>query len=350
MDELSKNKSQTITKEKHSRFLRNIIVKGYKLYDEISIELDNRNIIVGPNGSGKSAFLSIFDMLHHLAIGEFQIYVERQGGAAEILHGGPDKTKEIEIEIWFEDENTTDKDGYAIRLSYEHNRLLITEEAVLYETKGQTKPVREVISKYPHTESVLKSWAITNKNKKCYVYQDFVSSIVYHFCDTGWTSRMKGSVDIYQTDKLWWDGGNIAAYLYYLQMMYPESYQEIVNTIRKVSQSFVDFHLKPNDKSNPPILRLEWICQENRIHPPQSLSDGTLRFICLSTLLLQPPQKMPSIILIDEPEIGLHQSAIEILDGMIKNASKHRTVIVTTHSEELQKEVNSQILFSDINK
>jgi len=115
-----------------------------------------------------------------LAIGEFQIYVERQGGAAEILHGGPDKTKEIEIEIWFEDENTTDKDGYAIRLSCEHNRLLITEEAVLYETNGQTKPVREVISKYPHTESVLKSWAITNKNKKCYVYKDFVSSYNLH--------------------------------------------------------------------------------------------------------------------------------------------------------------------------
>jgi predicted ATPase len=337
MNELSQVKNQTITEGIRRRFIKKIKVKGYKLYDELSIELDKRNIIAGPNGSGKSAFLSIFDMLHYLAIGEFQLYVERQGGAAELLHGGPDKTKEIELEVWFEDENTMDKDGYAIKLVYDHNRLLIAKEELLYEHSGHLNPIRKVISKYFGTESVLRSWAIKNKDGKCYVYQDFVSSTVYHFCDTGWTSRMKGLVDIYQADRLWWDGGNIAAYLYYLQMKYPETYQEIVNTVRKFSSSFVDFHLKPNDRHNPPSLRLEWVGQDNRIHSPQSLSDGTLRFICLSTLLLQPAEKMPSIILIDEPEIGLHPSAIEPLNEMIKNASKHRTVIVATHSEALQK-------------
>ncbi len=337
MKELNKDKNPTCMERVSNRFLKSIRVKGYKLYDDFSIELDRYNFITGPNGSGKSAFLSIFDMLHHLAIGDFQIYVERQGGVSEILHGGSEKTKEIEIEVWFEDESTLNRDGYEVKLRLDHNILRIKEEAVLYQDKGQTSITREVISIGSPLESDLWSWVRENKDKKCYVYQDFLSSIVYHFCDTGWTSRIKSSVDIYQTDRLWWDGGNIAAYLYYLQRTYPEAYQEIVNTIRQVFEQLVDFHLVPYERVNPPRVRLQWIDKDNRIRLPESLSDGTLRFICLSTLLLQPIQKMPSIILIDEPEIGLDPSAEEILREMIKNASKHRTVIVATYSKELQK-------------
>jgi len=337
MEELNKDKSLTNMKEKGSRFLKSIRVKGYKLYDEINMELDKLNILTGSNGSGKSAFLSIFDMLHHLVIGDFEIYVERQGGAAEILHGGPEKTKRIEIEVWFEDESTLNRDGYEVKLFLDHNLLRIKEEAVLYQDKGQTSITRKVISIGCPTESKLPIWINKNKGRECYIYQDFLSSIIYHFCDTGWTSRMKTTVDIYQTDKLWWDGGNIAAYLYYLQRTYLEAYQGIVNTIRQVFEQFVDFHLVPYERANPPTVRLKWIDQDNRIRPPEALSDGTLRFICLSTLLLQPLPKMPSIILIDEPEIGLDPSAQEILREMIKNASKYRTVIIATHSEELQR-------------
>jgi len=346
MKEMDKDKNPNEMGKEGSRFLKSIRVKGYKIFDDFSLELDRYNFIAGPNGSGKSAFLSIFDMFHHLAKGEFQLYVERQGGAAEILHGGPEKTKEIEIEVWFEDESTMSRDGYEIKLSLSYNRLLIAEEALLYQDKGSTNLVREVLRKYKSYESELATWVRLNKGKKCYVYQDFLSSIVYHFCDTGWTSRMKSTVDIYQTDRLWWDGGNIAAYLYYLQRTYLEAYQGIVNTIRQVFEQFVDFHLVPYERANPPTVRLKWIDQDNRIRPPEALSDGTLRFICLSTLLLQPIQKMPSIILIDEPEIGLDPSAEEILRGMIKNASMHRTVIVATHSEVLQKRPNlSEYLF-----
>ena len=334
---MDKDKNPNEMGKEGSRFLKSIRVKGYKIFDDFSLELDRYNFIAGPNGSGKSAFLSIFDMFHHLAKGEFQLYVERQGGVAEILHGGTEKTKEIELEVWFEDESTLNKDGYKVKLFLDYNRLLIAEEVLLYQDKEQTSITREIICKYPHTESELGKWSRVNKNKKCYVYQDFLSSIVYHFCDTGEESRMKRLVNIHQVDRLWRDGGNVAAYLYHFQRNYPESYQEIVNTIRQVFNQFVNFHLVPNERSNSPTVCLKWVDQDNRIRTPVSLSDGTLRFICLSTLLLQPPPKMPSIILIDEPEIGLDPSAEEILREMLKNVSKHRTVIVATHSEVLQR-------------
>jgi predicted ATPase len=337
MKEMKKDENPTSMEGTGNRFLKSVRVKGYKLYDDFSIELDRYNFITGPNGSGKSAFLSIFDMLHHLAKGEFQLYVERQGGPAEILHDGPEKTKEIEIEVWFEDESTTNRDGYEVKLYLDYNQLRIKEEAVLYQDKEQTNITREVTTKCCLAESELWKWVRKNRSKKCYVYQDFLSSIVYHFCDTGWTSRIKGWVDINQVDRLWWDGGNIAAYLYDLQKTYPESYQTIVSTIKILFDELADFHLVPDERGNPPRVRLNWISQDNRIRPPEALPDGILRFICLSTLLLQPLEKMPSIVLIDEPEIGLDQSAEETLRKMLRYVSKHRTVIIATHSKELQK-------------
>jgi predicted ATPase len=228
------------------------------------------------------------------------------------------------------------RDGYEVKLFLDHNLLRIKEEAILYQDKGQNNITREVTTKRGRPESQLWVWVNENKSRKCYVYQDFLSSIVYHFCDTGWTSRIKSSVDIYQVDKLWWDGGNVAAYLYHLQKNYPESYQAIVDTIKVLFDEFADFYLVPNEKVVPPRVRLNWISQDNRICSPESLSDGILRFICLSTLLLQPLEKMPSIVLIDEPEIGLNQSAEEMLRKMLWDASKYRTVIIATHSQELQ--------------
>jgi len=63
-----------------------------------------------------------------------------------------------------------------------------------------------------------------------------------------------------------------------------------------------------------------------------SLSDGTLRFICLATLLLQPTQKRPSPIILDEPELGLHPYAIAMWASMVKAAATETQIIISTQS------------------
>lgn len=65
------------------------------------------------------------------------------------------------------------------------------------------------------------------------------------------------------------------------------------------------------------------------------LSDGSLRFIALATLLLQPESNLPAIVIIDEPELGLHPYAITLLASMIHHASQYRQVIVATQSPAL---------------
>ena len=60
------------------------------------------------------------------------------------------------------------------------------------------------------------------------------------------------------------------------------------------------------------------------------LSDGTIRFICLTTLLLQP--NPPTMILIDKPELGLHPFALNLLASLFRIASKKTQIIASTQS------------------
>ncbi|MEA2085387.1 MAG: AAA family ATPase [Thermodesulfobacteriota bacterium] len=143
-------------------------------------------------------------------------------------------------------------------------------------------------------------------------------------------------------DYLRFDAANIAPFLYELKNpstpRHPSLkkknqnvYKQIVDTIRLVTPFFDDFILKPNKNEK---VRLRWR-QKGSDYPlkPHHLSDGTLRFICLTTALLQPDP--PSTIIIDEPELGLHPYAIEILAELIQATSKKTQLIVSTQSPAL---------------
>ena len=120
----------------------------------------------------------------------------------------------------------------------------------------------------------------------------------------------------------------MAAFLYSIQDT-PE-YERIVQTIQRVAPFFHDFILV-SDKNNKEQIRLRWKHKGSDAYfDANGLSDGTLRFICLTALLLQP--ELPKVILLDEPELGLHPYALQILAGMLKSASNGAQIIVSTQS------------------
>jgi len=153
---------------------------------------------------------------------------------------------------------------------------------------------------------------------------------VYHFHDTSDTANVKRLQAINDNVKLRHDAGNLAAFLYKLKKTSPKHYKLILNIIRQVAPFFGDFHLRPFPE-NPHKIQLEWT-EKGSDYPfiANDLSDGTLRFISLATLLLQP--QMPTTILIDEPELGLHPYAISILAGLFRVASQRCQLIVSTQS------------------
>jgi len=128
------------------------------------------------------------------------------------------------------------------------------------------------------------------------------------------------------------DGANLAAFLYYLKLKHETSYSLIRRTVQRVAPFFDDFLLEPL-RLKPDTIRLEWRHKGSDAYfDASSLSDGSLRFIALATLFLQPEVYRPSVILVDEPELGLHPYAITMLASLIKQASFKTQVIVSTQS------------------
>ncbi|MCY4225400.1 MAG: AAA family ATPase [Bacteroidetes bacterium] len=150
------------------------------------------------------------------------------------------------------------------------------------------------------------------------------------------TSRIKQTCNLYDNDQLTQDAGNLAAYLYMLQKRHLPNYELIQRAVRRICPRFKEFALRPNPL-NPDTIRLEWYehGSDYRFSAHQ-LSDGTLRFMSLATLLLQPD--LPSVILVDEPELGLHPSALTIIAGLMHSCASRTQLILTTQSASFLNE------------
>lgn len=308
--------------------LDTITVKGYKSIAAIErLKLGAINVVIGPNGSGKSNFIGLFAFLHAIRDGRLQDYVIKAGGADKMLHFGSKVTNQVQIRISFKDE----RNQYAIHLEpTDADELVPSFEVVYFWDKSKySQPYSEVIGRVGKEAgiSVQKSSNVVN-----YVRDHLDSWRLYHFHDTSSSSPMKKTADINDNHHLRPDGSNLAAFLYYLREKHEASYSLIRRTVQRVAPFFDDFQLEPQ-KLNPDKIRLEWRHKGSDAYfDAPSLSDGTLRFIALATLLLQPESYRPSVILVDEPELGLHPYAITLLASLIKQASTKTQVIISTQS------------------
>ena len=155
---------------------------------------------------------------------------------------------------------------------------------------------------------------------------------IYHFHDTGPFSPFKKTNQLHDNHELHPDGSNLAAFLYLLHAKYESSYHLIRSAVQLVAPFFSDFALEP-EELNKETLLFGWRAEgSDAVFSASALSDGSLRFIALATLLLQPDKFRPSIILLDEPELGLHPYAITMLDSLIKQAAVETQIILATQS------------------
>lgn len=305
--------------------LRTLAVTGYKSIKDLPLfELKNLNVLIGANGAGKSNLISLFRLLAALSQGNLQKHVQSQGGPDTLLFGGRKRTPELSASFAF-GSNT-----YELILEpTADNRLIFTSEQVGF--KGDfTDNYREVRG-VAHPETTLLG---TGTSVQRYVLEALQSWRVYHFHDTGDTATVKRTHASNDNLLLKPDAANLAAYLTRLRSQFPDAYRSIVATVRLAAPFFGDFvHRDPL----PQTVELEWtdVSDPDTPYRAHVLSDGTLRFICLTTLLLQPTSLLPDTILIDEPELGLHPYAITLLSEMLKQVATQKQVIVSTQSVEL---------------
>ena len=120
--------------------------------------------------------------------------------------------------------------------------------------------------------------------------------------------------------------------LYVYQQQHEVVYKRIVSAVRKIMPDFGDFDLAPS-RLNPNEIFLNWRKKgSDYLFGPHQISDGTLRVMAILTLLLQPEDDLPDVIILDEPELELHPHALEIVAGLLRAVSEKTQVIVATQS------------------
>jgi predicted ATPase len=309
-----------------------LVIKGYKSIESLDLTMGRLNVLIGANGAGKSNFIGFFRLIWNILDSNLQNCVGLTGGPDAMLHFGRKGTRELIGELYF------GNNGYQFTLQpTSDNRLMFAREALWWNVTGEWRPGSgHFETKFAGRSSYGQIWD--------YVVPAMRSWRVYHFHDTSSTALVKQVHGVNDNIYLRDDASNLAAFLLRIRESFPEHYSRIVKTVRLVAPFFGDFLLRPSPFNNEKI-QLEWVEQGKDVpFTASELSDGTLRFICLATVLLQPKVLMPATVLIDEPELGLHPFAVTVLGGLMKSAAVNNQLIISTQSVELVNEFDIEDL------
>jgi len=324
--------------------LQQLTVKGFKSLKDVTVDFNDLNVLIGANGAGKSNFIQVFELLNNIAQQRLQHYVTMRGGANILLHHGSKKTPLIHLDIQFSETTPEESKNLYYKTwltNTDNDRLLFYEEKGGDPDPTNTQMVlideRQISSGGFESNLLTYVYNTTSSTDVRSTLQTIQTAFndwkVYHFHDTSRNAKLRQMCEINQNLFFWQDGGNLPAFLYLLQQTQPSHYKRIVKTVQRILPNFRDFILRPNS-NNPNTIQLEWQeVNSDYIFHAHHLSDGSLRFIALATLLLQPD--LPSMILIDEPELGLHPAALHILAGLLESAATKTQVLISTQSVTL---------------
>ncbi len=319
--------------------LRRIILNGFKSIKTMDLELRPLNILIGANGAGKSNLVSFFKMLNEIMAGRLQQYVGTSGRAQSLLHFGSKVTPQIETRLEFEVE--TGINIYTIRLFHAAgDSLIFAEETLSFWQTDHSSPKTDSLGA-GHQETKISEAADGGMPTAKALRFLLNRCRVYHFHDTSSTAEVRQSCYVGDNRWLMPNAGNLAALLLrFRDENGGSAYHRIVRTIRLIAPFFDDFALEPDRYSR---VILDWREKgSDQVFGPHQFSDGTLRAICLTTLLLQPEDELPKLIIVDEPELGLHPYALNVLAGLFNKASHHTQILISTQSSSFLDNFNPE--------
>lgn len=311
------------------RKLEKMGIVAFKSIREQTLDLGALNVLIGANGAGKSNLVQAFQFLREIRMQNLARYsLER--GADALLFRGRKVSQSMGLYVQFGEGDIGN--AYRVRLiPTDENTLAVDEETVYYHRRKRYpgRPYEQSIGGAGREAKLAKSDDCVAQ----YVRADLESYRLYHFHDTSDTAAVRGPSDVNDNRFLRPDAANLAAFLHGLQHSHPDHFRNIEDTLRQIAPFFDGFNLAPSTV-NPEKIRLEWREKGSDAYfNGVALSDGSLRFICLVTLLLQPTP--PPVILLDEPELGLHPAAIGLLAELLSAASVRTQLLVATQSVTL---------------
>ena len=308
--------------------LVNLELSGFKTIKSLNLDLGPRNILIGPNGAGKSNLISFFRLLSWMTAsgGNLQRHVASAGGANSLLLDGARVTPQIEAKLSFETQRGTN--DYYLRLSHgAFDTLFFAEERCRFSSADQP-PQSWLELGEAHRETRLVHESGMNDTAR-FVLGLLKRCVVHQFHDTSPNARVRQSWTVEDDRYLKEDAANLAPRLYRLRVENPAHYNQIESIIRDAFPQFGEFELEPTGRSL--LLKIRERLTD-MVFGAHQVSDGSLRFFALVTLLSQPVDDFPALLILDEPELGLHPRAIEIVAGLVKAASVSCQIVAATQS------------------
>lgn len=320
--------------------LKSIEVDNWKSLRSLRLDFDDINVLIGPNGSGKSNLVQFFHMMNMMMSGNLQLFIGRAGGANSLLHYGSKNALFIDSKLTFSTDTGTD--DYTFRLIHgAPDTFVFANESITFQANRHT--VRPFFEEFGagHKESLLEQKhdrATIAKRPIFGVVRSMLTGVRYfQFHDTSIESHIRSFAREENNRSLFHNGGNVAAVLLRLKKEFPAAFSNVVDRVRAGVPAFRDFVLE----SDHGQLLLEWTdAHRGQRFGPHQLSDGSIRLITLHTLLALPPEMSPSVVIIDEPELGLFPRAIETLAEAIRSASSRRQIVLATQSNRLVRFLN----------
>lgn len=323
--------------------LTRIAVKGYRSLRDIDIDVSQPvNVLIGPNGAGKSNLLSALQLLSKLRTGGLEFFVSQAGGASQLLHYGASQTRTVEFQLDFE----TDRghhNAYRVSLGHAaaHDRFVFLDELVGHR-RAAGDSFDWISLGSGHTESKLRqavadgpSTTLSPADHKTLQTLDFMFKRLnfFHFHDTSDSALLRSNARVSDALFLRSNGSNLAAYLHELTQSDDEdakaAFRRIAGWVRKAAPMVRELSPTP---VNGGAVRLDWVDDRGETFGSHQLSDGTLRALALLTGLGQPRSRLPIFCSIDEPELGLHPAALELLLEVADSVSAHCHLLLATQS------------------
>ena len=313
--------------------LGRLVVEGFRSIRHLELDLTTDvTVLIGANGSGKSNLVSALELVSRVVDNTATDRLTRQAGVARQYFDGPSGSVDsILIELTQEKSSNNGLSlTYRTRIENDINdQPLYTEELTFQDSSGTPRLFRQEFG--PSQRSEIQRIACNPAHELYGAVESFIPLVsscrVFHFDDVSANAPVKGFSTVGDDVYLRSDAENIAAYLFKVRNDHPRHYQRIVSAVRHVTPFFDDFVLVPDPSER---IRLRWKQRGlDRTFLAHEASDGTLRFICLATLLLGPD--LPATVVLDEPELGLHPAAIGLLAEMTHIAGRngHKVILAT---------------------
>lgn len=302
------------------------------------LKLDPINVLIGANGAGKSNFVSFFTFMADVVNQRLQAHIEELGGAKRIISADCSPEECFSAIVTF-------RAGALIFIANatEDDRLQLLYEKFVPPDVDPHNAYSKMHEYYHRHKGELESKLrnLTVQGGQLTLEEELALTAVslwrvYHFHDVGADAAVKRYCSLADSRILNRDASNLGAVLYRLRREEPEHYGFIRSTIQLAVPYFEDFVFKPREMpgSDEPQIKIRWQQKDvPHTYGVDQFSDGTLRFICLATALLQP--NPPATMIFDEPELGLHPSAIALLTSMMFSIAQDTQILVSTQSSTM---------------